>query len=160
MTYHHQKIKRSKSFIKKFKRLYRDTHWHCGQYDLNRFYVYGDDNSWKSDDERQWTAGEQENRMTPFVFPPRNQPYEGSNIFFTDSNILISRNEGVLRNHYFTMKGYFEKFCTDPFEKVYFLNLQEKKNNKYYAYLKFFYSKNQINRRKHQIKKHEDDIPF
>ena len=89
--------------------------------------------------------------MTSFVFPQRNHPYKGHNIFYTDSNLLISRNEDLLQNHYFTMKGYFEKFCHDPFEKAYFLNLQEKKNDKYYGYVKFFYSEGQIQRREQGV---------
>ena len=157
MTYHHQKIKRSKPFIKKFKKLYSDIQWHLGQYDLNKYKL--NYFSYKPDDKRSWTAGERSWRATPFVFPSRNQPYEECNIFYTDSNLLISRNEDILRTHYFTMKGYFETFCTDPFEKVYFLNLQEKKKNKYHGYLKFFYSKNQINRRRSEVKK-VPDIPF
>lgn len=156
--YHHQKIKRSNAFIKKFKKLYSDTVWHIGGYDLCLYKKRYSDDCYKPDDERQWTAGKGEHDMTPFVFPSRNQPYEAHNIFFTDINLLISRNEDLLRNHYFTMKGYFEKFCHEPFEKAYFCNLQEKRNDKYYGYLKFFYSENQIQRRGQDVC--EDDIPF
>ena len=155
--YHHQKIKRSNAFIKKFKKIYSDTVWHIGGYDLNLYSKrYSDFH--KPDDERHCTAEIREPDMTPFVFPSRNQPYEARNIFFTDINLLISRNEDLLRNHYFTMKGYFEKFCHEPFEKAYFCNLQEKRNDKYYGYLKFFYSENQIQRRGQVVC--EDDIPF
>lgn len=156
MSYHHQKIKRSNAFIKKFNKLYSDTTFHIGGYDLNQ-YKYSYD-SYKSDNERRWTAGPREyGQMTPFVFLSRNQTYEGSNIFYTDINLLISRNEDILRNHYFTMKGYFEKFCTNPFEKALYKDLQDKKNSKYHSYLKFFYSKNEIQRRSIHD---EDDIPF
>lgn len=156
-----KKIKRPSSFIKKFKKLYNDYSWNAGAYDLNRF-MHGV--LYKPCGERilSWTTDHQERsprpRRTQFVFPSRNIPYEERNIFFTDSNLLISRNEEILRIHYFTMKGYFETFCDDPFDKAYYTNLQEKKNDKYYAYLKFFYSKNQINRRWSQIK--DEDIPF
>ena len=37
MTYHHQKIKRSNAFIKKFKKLYSDTVWCIGGYDLSLY---------------------------------------------------------------------------------------------------------------------------
>ena len=158
MSYRHQKIKRSKPFIKKFKKLYSDTTFYIGGYDLNLYKNYSND-SYKSYNERRWTAGPREyGQMTPFVFPSRNQTYEEINIFYTDINLLISRNEDILRNHYFTMKGYFEKFCHDPFEKAYFLKLQEKKNDKYYGYLKFFYSESQIQRRDEEVCM--DDIPF
>jgi len=71
------------------------------------------------------------------------------------SEILQNKNKEVLRIHYFSMKGYFEKFCTNPFEKALYKDLQDKKNSKYHSYLKFFYSKNEIQRRSIQ-----DDIPF
>ena len=135
MSYYHQKIMRPKGFIKKFKKLYSDTSWHHGEYDLSPCTYFNEEQ------EEEYGA------MTSFVFPQRNHPYEGRNIFYTDINLLISRNEDLLRNHYFTMKAYFEKFCHDPFEKAYFSNLQEKKNDKYYGYVKFFYSESQIQRR-------------
>ena len=117
MSYHHQKIKGSKVFLKKSKKLYSDYELSRGYYDFD--------------------------------------PYRPGQTLM--AVLLNTKDQEFLKNYYFSMKSYFEKFCTDPFEIALYKELQDKKNSKYHSYLKFFYSKNEIHRRSIYD---EDDIPF
>ena len=74
----------------------------------------------------------------------------------TDRNFLITRHEDVLRFHYFSLKAYFIENCKDPFLKAYYTKLQNEKNDKYYGYVKFYFSKDEIFRR-HQDRLARDD---
>ena len=82
----------------------------------------------------------------------------------TDSNLLVTQNEDVLRHHFFSLKSYFITFCNDPFRRAFYENMQKEKNNKYYAYMKFYFSKQEVERRHKnkisRIEHYEDDIPF
>ena len=78
----------------------------------------------------------------------------------TDSNLLAGRNKEVLRLHYFSMKAYFIKYCNDPFLKAYYVNLQKEKNDQYYGFMKFYFSKDEVSRRFGDRLSREDDIPF
>ena len=78
----------------------------------------------------------------------------------TDRNLLVSRNKEVLRLHYFSMKAYFIKYCNDPFLKAYYVNLQKEKNDQYYGFMKFYFSKDEVSRRFGERLSREDDIPF
>ena len=131
MYYHHQKIKRSKVFLKKFNKLYSDWELSRGYYEFDPY---------------------RPGKTPPFIFPSQTRMLKNIN-----GSLLNTLNKEVLRIHYFSMKGYFEKFCTDPFEKALYKDLQDKKNSKYHSYLKFFYSKNEIQRRSIHD---EDDLPF
>lgn len=91
----------------------------------------------------------------------------GSGPYFeqaTDSNLLVTKNEDVLRHHFFSLKSYFIAYCTDPFRRAFYENLQKEKNDKYYAYMKFYFSQQEVERRyKNKISRiecYDWDIPF
>ena len=94
------------------------------------------------------------------IFHPISMGVVPNNEVNTDSNLLAGRNKEVLRLHYFSMKAYFIKYCNDPFLKAYYVNLQKEKNDKYYGFMKFYFSKEEVLRRHADRLCREDDIPF
>ena len=95
-----------------------------------------------------------------FIFHPTSMGVIHNDRVKTDTNLLISRNKDVLRNHYFSMKAYFIRFCNDPFLKAYYVNLQKEKNDNYYGFMKFYFSKDEVLRRHEDRLCRENDIPF
>ena len=100
------------------------------------------------------------------IFPPRiSAPgcYETKRRLERDLHFYISNDEDQMRYHYFTVKSYFKHFCEDIFERSYYRNI-EKNSGRYSAYLKFYFSQEEINRRYKMLPDHNhfdvDDIPF
>jgi len=94
------------------------------------------------------------------IFHPISMGAVPNNEVSTDINLLVSRNKDVLRYHYFSMKAYFIRFCNDPFLKAYYVNLQKEKNDNYYGFMKFYFSKDEVLRRHEDRLCRIDEIPF
>ena len=95
-----------------------------------------------------------------FIFHPTSMGVVPNNELNSDFNLLESRNKDLLRFHYFSMKAYFIKYCNDPFLRAYYVNLQKEKNDEYYGFMKFYFSKDEVSRRYEDKLCREDDIPF
>lgn len=132
------KYQRFQNFLRAFKSRY--TPWH----DSNSFYettrFSGEPISYKK-----------------IIFHPTSMGVCPNYEVNTDRNFLITRHEDVLRFHYFSLKAYFIENCKDPFLKAYYKKLQNEKNDKYYGYVKFYFSKDEIFRR-HQDRLARDDL--
>ena len=99
-----------------------------------------------------------------FIFPPKitNPGCIAKKRFLEgDLHFYISNNENQMRYHYFTVKSYFKYYCVDIFERAYYRNI-EKDSGSYSAYLKFYFSQEEIKRRYKMLERQDwsDDIPF
>ena len=96
------------------------------------------------------------------IFPPRiTAPYETKRRLERDLHFYISNDEDQMRYHYFTVKSYFKHFCKDIFERAHYRNI-EKNSGRYSAYLKFYFSQEEIKRRYKMLERQDwsDYIPF